>query len=69
MVLLHYFVKIKESHIILSRMFDPPKLHYKYWSIMDKKETTVHLKVVKMVNFILCIFDYNFNKWQAYFSL
>ena len=36
---------------------------------MDKKETTVHLKMVKMVNFILCIFDYNFNKWQANFAL
>ena len=43
-------------------MFDPLKLHYNHWTTMDKKETTVHLKMVKMVNFILCIFDYNFNK-------
>ena len=62
MVLLHHFVKIKESHVILTCMFDPLKLHYNYWTIMDKKEMTVHLKMVKMVNFILYIFDYNFNK-------
>ena len=61
-VLLHHFVKIKESHIILHCMFDPLKLHYTHWTTMDKKETTVHLKMVKMVNFILCIFGYFFNK-------
>ena len=44
-------------------MFNLLKLHYKLWTILDKKEMTVHFKMVKMLIFKINLFIYFWLRW------